>query len=402
MLGIIVAFIVINVLLYFRKQLYTAIFFGLVLIVLFNPVTPRESVVLFIDSATSPIAVLLGLIILFFTGFGNLLKEMGSLTKMVEYLSRIIRDVRVQLAVLPALMGLMMFPGGAVFSAPLVEEAGKTVELHKDRLVVINVLFRHVAYLIFPLYTTLILIGELSSYSINRFILFNLPLFTLAIIILSFTLFRGIQQPPKKPADFSAIPALLYSLAPLLIVIILTMAFNIYLPMAIVTGILFALFQYPPNEPLPVTLKHRLSLFYKGINWHMTASIVSIIIFKDFLIESNAINALVDTLTTNGFPLYVLALIIPFLIGFITGNHSAAIGISAPLFLTAAPPAQAFHYLALTFVTGLDGYQGSPLHMCTVLTVQHFNASLTTAVRKINLYVIGLSILALINFAIFI
>jgi integral membrane protein (TIGR00529 family) len=400
MFGIIIAFIIINVLLYFRKQLYIAILAGLVLIVLFNPISPLEAASLFFVSSTSPIAILLCLIILFFTGFGNLLKEMGSLQRMVENLSLILRDVRVQLAVIPALMGLLMFPGGAVFSAPLVEEAGKTAELDKNRLALINVLFRHVTYLIFPLYPALILLGEITPYSITQYAAINIPLFIIAILVLSFTLFRGIKQAPKSRADYTALPALLYSMAPLLVVLILAVALNIYLPLAIIIGIIIALFQSLPKETISITLKHRLAILWQGINWHMAASIVSIIIFKDFLIESNAINVLVDTLTANGFPLIILALLIPYITGFITGNHTAAIGISVPLFLTAAPPEQAFYYLALIFITGLSGYQGSPLHMCTVLTAQHFNTSLSTTVRGVNMYTIPLSIIATIFFAI--
>lgn len=400
MLGVIIAFIAINVLLFMRKQLYLAILAGLAVIVLFNPITPAEAAALLYKSVTSPMAVLLGLIIFFFTGFGYLLKEMGSLKAMVENLSRVLCDVRLQLAILPALLGMMMFPGGAVFSAPLVEEAGKYAELDKTRLVIVNVLFRHVLYLIFPLYTALIMLGEISSYSVSRFIIINIPLFLFAVAALSFSLFRGIKQPPRKAMDLRALPALLYSLAPLLTVLILIIAVDIYLPMAIIIGIIVALFQSRPAEPLAKTLKHRLYLLWKGINWHMTASIISIVVFKDFIVESNAIHTMVEALTSNGFPLMLLALIIPYIVGFITGNHIAALGVSAPLFLTAAPAGQAFPYLALTFISGLAGYQGSPLHMCTVLTVQHFNVSLPIAVKKINLYVVPLSIIAMIYFSI--
>lgn len=373
MLAVLIAFIIVNVLLYFRQQLYTAILAGLVIIVLFNPISPSIAVSLFYRSFTSPMSILLGLIVLLFTAFGNLIKETGTLTKVVEKLSLVLRDVRVQLAVLPALMGLMMFPGGAVFSAPLVEEAGIGTELDKTRLVVINVLFRHVLYLIFPLYATLILLSEISEISVARFISANVPIFFVFLLVLSLTSFRGIQQQKKLPADYSALPALLYHLSPLLIVLFLAIAFDIYLPLAIIVGILTALFMSKPNSD---ALKFRLSALWKGINWRMAASIVSIIIFKDFLEETQAINTLVDTLTAQGIPLLMLAVLIPYIVGFITGNHTASIGISAPLFITVAPEL-VFPYLSLVFISGLAGYLGSPLHLCTVFTAEHFKTSLT-------------------------
>ncbi|MCW3491515.1 DUF401 family protein [Dethiobacter alkaliphilus] len=396
MLAVLIAFLIINVLLYFRQQLYTAILAGLLIIVLFNPITPGAAFSLFIDSLTSPMAILLGLIVLLFTAFGNLLKEMGTLTAMVEKLSLVLIDLRVQLAVLPALMGLMMFPGGAVFSAPLVEEAGTAAELDKNRLVVINILFRHAAYIIFPLYATLILLGEISQISVSSFIAVNIPIFFTFILMLWLTTFRGVRQPVKPQKDLKALPAVLYYLSPLLIVLVLALAINLYLPLAILAGILTALFM---NKPSTETLKVRLLALLKGINWRMAASIVSIIIFKDFLEETQAINSLVDALTAQGIPLLALALVIPYTVGFITGNHTAAIGISAPLFLSVQPEL-ILYYLSVAFISGLGGYLGSPIHLCTVFTAEHFKTSLTDAVKHINFYTVPLVVITTIIFAI--
>ena len=403
MLGILIAFIVINTLLFLKKQLYTAILAGLLLIVLFNPITPAEALSLFTQSLTSSMAVMLGLIVLFFTAFGNLLKETGRLRLMVEKLSLVLCDIRLQLAIIPALMGLLMFPGGAVFSAPLIEEAGGRVELDKERLVIINVLFRHVSYLIFPLYTTMILLGEISEISINRYIYANTPIFLLFLTFLCFSLFRNIHQPPRSRTNYTAIPALLSSLSPLLTVLILAILLNIYLPLAILAGITTALFSSYPQKPTPTTLKNRLTFIWQGLNWKMALAIISIIIFKDFLIQSNTVHEFATTLSANGVPLILLAVLIPYLTGFITGNHTAAIGISVPLILAAIPqPDVAFNYLAITFIAGLAGYQGSPLHMCTILTAQHFNSPLPKAIKQLNLYLIPLVIISTLYFSVLI
>ncbi|EEG77106.1 DUF401 family protein [Dethiobacter alkaliphilus] len=395
MLAVLIAFLIINVLLYFRQQLYTAILAGLLIIVLFNPITPGAAFSLFIESLTSPMAILLGLIVLLFTAFGNLLKEMGTLTAMVEKLSLVLRDLRVQLAVLPALMGMLMFPGGAVFSAPLVEEAGLKAELDNNRLVVINILFRHVLYIIFPLYATLILLGEISQISVTRFITANVPIFIVFLIILSVTIFRGVGQSQSPKRDLRALPALFYHLSPLVIVLLLAIAFDLYLPLAVLVGIIIALSM---GKPSTATLKSRLSALVKGINWRMAASIVSVIIFKDFLEQTQAINGFVESLTAQGIPLLALALIIPYLVGFITGNHTAAIGISAPLFLSVQPEL-ILYYLSTAFIAGLAGYLGSPIHLCTVFTAEHFKVPLTDAVKHINYYTLPLAVFTTIFYA---
>ena len=69
------------------------------------------------------------------------LRVSGALHDMVEALKRKFSGVKVLLAVMPAFLGLLPSPGGARFSAPIVEELSKSVEIDRNTKAAINFWF---------------------------------------------------------------------------------------------------------------------------------------------------------------------------------------------------------------------------------------------------------------------
>lgn len=399
-IGVVVALAVINILSYRGCKLYLAILAGIIIVAVFGGISPLESVLLFYRSVTAPVAINLALIVLSLTAFGNLLRETGNLHIIVEKLALILKDRRRQVMVLPALVGLLAFPGGAIFSAPLVEEAGSGLAMSRSDLAASNVIFRHLLYLVFPFYTAMILLSELAGISVMYFVRLNTPLIVLYFIVSWFFLFRGVSAGRRGPADYREFPALLLSLSPLLLIITLAIGFRLYFPLAILAGTTFAVFLYPPHRgDFPETLHARVRALWRGANWSMMLSIVFILIFRDFLEKSGAVAALADLMISKGVPMVLLAVLLPYLSGVITGSHSASLGMSAPLFLAAvSDTALQLNYLVLVFISGLAGYVGSPLHLCTVLTAEHFGAPLQQVMKKINIFGVGMTAIAVAYF----
>lgn len=326
MLGLILAFIVINVMLYFGHKLYHAVLVGIIPLVILSRMALADIYDTLIHSVTDSMFILLALIVILMTAFGNLLKETGSLKIMVEKLSLVIKDLRLQLILLPALVGLLAFPGGAVFSAPMVEEAGARLELDRTRLAVINIMFRHIVFLVFPFYTALILLGQMSGISVLFFIRINLPVTVFFFIVLILVLFKGVKQPSMPRAKLRELPALFQSLFPILATVVLAVVFDIYFPVAILAGIVFALMNFLPKDvALFQAIKPRLLFLWRGINWSMALSVVSVIVLKYFLERSGAVASASELFVSRGVPLLVLALLIPYFTSFFAGSPSTAI-----------------------------------------------------------------------------
>ena len=382
-------------------KLYWAISAGIIVLVVTNRFAVEEIISIGYSSLTSDTMITLTLIVITLTAFGNLLKETGGLNNIMTTLSALIKNLRYQMVILPLLIGLITFPGGAIFSAPLVEEAGKKMDLSGARMALANVTFRHLQYLVYPLYPGLLIVAELSGYSLYRFIQFNLPVLVLFFFAIYFYVFKGLDtgegvyRGEKKKVQAKELFALFYSLGPLLIIIILAVAFGFFFPLAITIGIVAAFASYFPKEgPFGEIIKARLGYLAKGINWSMTFSIIAILIFKEFLEHSEVINEIMAYMLGNGLPMLALVIVIPFLAGFIIGNPYASIGISVPLFMPILPDSeQGFYYMALVFICALAGYFGSPLHMCTILTAEHFRTSLPVLLKDVNILSAALIIL---------
>lgn len=398
MLGLLLSLVLINVMSHYGIKLYLSILSGIFVVAVFNSFTIVESLTLFHLSATNHVTVTLAFIVIAMTAFGSLLRETGGMRIMVEKLSLLVKDRRHQVVLLPALISMLAFPGGAVFSAPLVEEAGSGIGLDRMKLALVNIMFRHLVYLIFPFYSGLILLSELSGVSVFYFIRLNVLLFILFTGLMYTILFRGLELKKAGKIEIKEFPALLWSLSPILLTIILASIFNVYFPLAILFGIILAMFHYLPSDTsLGYSIIKRVSCLWHGINWPMTLSIVLILVLKDFLEASGVIHNISGFMVARNVPWLVIAVVIPYLIGFITGSQTASVAMSAPLLLSAVPFPEVRGYLFLIFITSLAGYLGSPLHMCAVATAEHFGVPLQQLVRKVN-YFSAILVLAAIGF----
>ena len=89
------------------------------------------------------------------------------------------------LALIPAVYGLMPVPGGALLSAPMIDEEGNKYHLTKDQKNFLNIWFRHIWFPIFPVSSAMLLIvsSDFSNIDIYELILADFPAFIAFILI---------------------------------------------------------------------------------------------------------------------------------------------------------------------------------------------------------------------------
>jgi len=89
-------------------------------------------------------------------------------------------------------------------------------------------------------------------------------------------------------------------------------------------------------------------------------------------------------LSSSGVPFWMIAILIPLLVGIITGMSVAPIGISFPILIPLFQNDPNFlNYMALAFAGGISGDLLSPFHLCLVLTKDYFKADLKGVYRLI-------------------
>jgi hypothetical protein len=82
-------------------------------------------------------------------------------------------------------------------------------------------------------------------------------------------------------------------------------------------------------------------------------------------------------LLSSGVPLWLIAILVPFLVGLITGVTIAPIAIGFPVLIPLFQNDPHFlNYMVLAFASGISGDLLSPFHLCLILTKDYFRADL--------------------------
>lgn len=83
------------------------------------------------------------LTIYFIFVMGEVMKATGAARSLQKAVESAFADVRLSAAFLPLMIGLLPMPGGAMFTAPLVDAVGKGSQLTKLEMMASNYWFRH-------------------------------------------------------------------------------------------------------------------------------------------------------------------------------------------------------------------------------------------------------------------
>ena len=315
---------------------------------------------------------------------GFLMKRSGLLENMVTDLRNIINDQRILTALLPMVIGMLVVPGGAIMSAPMVEKSGEKAGIDRASMAAVNILFRHLWYFIYPIYPLFIMVSDLSGIIPSRLIGY-LALPTLVGLSLSaWVCFRGTRKPAaaKKRITPNLLAAVIKDISPILIIFIFRYAVGLPFLASIFIGLLLAGYylhiQVNYNNPF-----HFVREIVSHINWKLGLIVVAVMLLRGYVIESGSVNILVEAMSTAGLPLLILAVVVPFAIGLLTASNYTSVGIAFAVFgpIISNMDASAAYY-SLIFITAVTGYFLSPIHLCFVLTREYFGVSIKDLLFK--------------------
>jgi integral membrane protein (TIGR00529 family) len=316
---------------------------------------------------------LIGVIILVLY-LGNLLQLKGNFRKMVDSLKNLVPEPRLILALPSSFIGFLPMLGGALMSAPIVEEAGQRWKLTPAWKTFLNYWFRHIWEYCWPLYINVILASAILQIPIKRIVTVQFPFTVLAAALGLIILFRHVHRLPSEKEDQRALQSLLhlfFSIWPIFLVIILIFVFR--LSMLISLGITFLLTQVF----FKLSFYERMRIIWKSISPKTIFLIASVMVFKRILEVSGALSSVTGVFQSEGISAYLLLFAVPFFLGLLTGVNHAYVGISFPLLLPIFGRENPDMVLVLfAYVSGFVGILLSPAHLCLVLTLDFFKADL--------------------------
>ena len=313
----------------------------------------------------------------------DIMRRQGILQRMVTSLRGLVGDSRIVMAILPSLVGVIPSAGGAIFSAPMIEEVSRGSGASAETKTFVNYWFRHVGEYVLPLYPALLLAAQVYGVPFASFAILLLPVPVLVFVIGWLAALRGLTVQFHETGDAMAarhLRDLAVGVGPVAAIVFLVLALraNIALAVAVVLVALILAYGYRPRRLVEVARE--------SVSLNVLLTVFAVLFFKETLIVSNAVQALTLLSTASHVPLFLLFAVVPCLVGVLTGSPQAVIGTSGPILLSMAgattiPPA----LVAVGLVSGYAGCMLSPAHLCLVLTTTYFHADFGRVYRMVIL-----------------
>ena len=392
LIGVIVSFVVVILLIRRRMQFGIALLIGCMILAIFSLIlTDAVSIAQAVSQAmiysfetqqfqfqTIELAILMTLIFM----LASLMQDTGAIAQLIQSL-RSFFSKGGTIALIPAIYGLMPVPGGALFSAPVVDEEGTKFKIDKSKKNFFNIWFRHIWFPVYPISYSIVVMADIVHVDIYALIQANLFSF-IVMVMLGFILFKKIlsDQQQKTPIHSEIVSkqyrGFIFLLPPILPVFF-SMLTIVGIPqnIAFITGILSAMgllffISDVSSSQFFTYLKNAATIKFVLV-------IVAIMIFREIFEASGINNAIFIIFEQLPVPPLVIIILIPFFLSMLTGYILSGITLSYVLIepLFSLTSVNLIGLASIFFMSAFVGYLISPLHLCNVLSSEYLKTDTT-------------------------
>ena len=396
---ILIVFVLVLIAIRKNVSLGNAFLLGAILIGTFFGLPPGAMLLSAAGSIVMPKTLSLAVVVTLILVLSSSMELGGHMERLLNNFRGLVTNPRLNLAMFPALIGLLPMPGGAIFSAPMVKEMGDRSRLRPDQLSFINYWYRHIWEYWWPLYPGILLSVTLADIDLWTIMMVMWP-FTIVAIFFGSLSVKGedLKHVIKKGMERRSAGPFLKELIPILMVILIGLGAGILLShifpgfhIAKETGLIIALVLTIPcvwhqngmdgDRIRKVVMDpHLLKMFYM---------VIAILVFKGMLEDSHAVAAISREFMNFSVPLVLITVTLPFIVGGITGITIAFVGstfpIIVPLVHSMGEGSFMPAYVMLALVSGIVGVFLSPLHLCLLLSNQYFGAAFVRVYKHLIL-----------------
>lgn len=321
-------------------------------------------------------------IVILVTIFGGVLKHTRSLRDITDSLENLVKDTRTILALLPALIGILPMPGGAMMSAPMIEEVGSRKNISPEIKAAFNYWFRHIMEFVFPLYQGVIIASVILKVPVSKIILAQVPMSLTMLFAGVFFLWGKVKVEKEENKNQKKTMENLLLFLKSIWGILLAVVLNLFSGIDLLWALLFSVVLFAALNG--VKPSSSLKIVRENVTWEIIMLILGIMIFKKVIEVSGAVTVIPQTLSTWGISPVLVICLVPFAVGALTGVTTAFIGISYPILLSfLKPDGINYGYAMLAYAAGFTGVMASPVHLCLVLTKDYFKATFSGIYRLI-------------------
>ncbi|MCW4052295.1 MAG: DUF401 family protein [Candidatus Bathyarchaeota archaeon] len=370
LISLVFSFALLGVMLYKRVTIGLALVSSAIALSLLS-IGPIGLYFVFIDTASNPLTISLVFVTIGIMMLSLLYRETKTLDTLSKSFGGLFRNPKLIVSALPAIIGLLPVPGGALMSAPLVEtEAGK-LGLDNTKKTYVNVWFRHVIFPIYPMSQVLILAAALTGASLTSMILSQIPVVAAMIVIGYFTVLRKahvIENDAPNSKFQENVKQFLSSFSPILAMIFAVAIFGIDVSIAAFVGIILLLIITKPSQQTLVRTATNISTY------KIALAAFGAMLLRTATIESGVSEAIGQAIAASSVNEVLLLVTLPAALAFFVGSPSGGIALSVPIIggIVQFTPSSA----SLLFIAAYFGYLGAPTHLCLALTIDYFESAI--------------------------
>jgi len=309
---------------------------------------------------------------------GLVLKEIGAFDDLIENLRL---GKKAFMAFSAALIGLLPVPGGALLSAPIIKKVGGDIK--KERSFIINIWFRHVLIMVYPIGPALLIPVKLANLNVYDVLPYLFPFFILMIVLGYVFLLRGMKEDmvyEGKARPEKLIMPIFLILLPLVIDYTIKYFFDIepadmvlFFAVLVTTLLAMAIGK--------VKIPKARSIVVGSKFWKFVLLMMTMFMFID-IFGVSGVGAKISALNV---PTVVLCVFIGFLLAFVTGRTQLSASVVIPSYLAATSlESMPLIIFAATFVGIFLGYVISPLHPCISVSLEYFDVKLDNAIKAMT------------------
>lgn len=307
---------------------------------------------------------------------GLLYKETGMLINLSRSIGELLKNPKLVVSTLPAILGLLPVPGGALMSAPLVESAAEKLGLGNAKKTYVNMWFRHIIFPIYPMGQFIILTAALTNTQISSILIRQIPVvavMTLAgylVVLRKSTVSNSATRRIKLGENLKKF---LLSFSPILAMILTVALLQVDVSVAAFIGIFLLILIAKPTKQMLIKTISNITIYKVAL------AAYGAMLLRSVVRASGISEALGQTIAATNIGEVVLLSVIPVVLGFLVGLPSGSVAISVPIIagvITFTPRSA-----SLLFISAFLGYLAAPTHLCLVLTTDYFKSSLSKVYR---------------------
>lgn len=314
----------------------------------------------------SLVAVTIGIMLL-----SLLYRETKALESLSRSFSGLLKNPKLIVSALPAMIGLLAVPGGALMSAPLVEKEAEKLKLEENKKAFVNVWFRHIIFPVYPMSQVIILAAALTGTSVTSIVINQIPVAIAMTVIGYFAVLKKatVTEDVVLETNFQEnLKSFAISFSPILAMILSVVIFGIDVSIAALVGIILLLLTTRPHRHIILKTISNVAVY------KIALAAYGAMLLRSATMASGVSEVLGQTIAAWNMNEVLLLSAVPAVLGFLVGSPSGSIAISVPILegtlnFTSSSA-------SLLYISAFLGYLIAPTHLCLVLTADYFKCSL--------------------------